>query len=126
MVHMQQGEISSHGQLIGVANCFLDTWGVASKITTGEKIEYLDYLHQLRCYSTADLLFFHESLVSNLRSKDSFDIVGRETVRFMSHLSVLQTASQPEERKGHQFQPLQMGRNCYQCSSEHLHNQCPK
>ncbi len=128
VLHPQQREISSHAQLIGAANCFLDVWVAASKILTGEKSEYLDHLRQLHHCSTADLLFFHESLVSDLQSKDSFDIVGGESVIYMSHLMVLQMASQPVEgRKGQQFQPQQMMRKCYQCEAmDHLKNQCPK
>ncbi len=127
VLHLQQGEISLHGQLIGAANCFLDIWVAASKITTSEKSEYLDHLCHLHRCSTADLLFFHESLVSDLRSKDSFDIVGRESVNFVSHLMVLQTASQPEEKRGRQSQPQQMTQRCYQCGAmDHLKNQCPK
>ncbi len=127
VVRAQQGEISSHGQLIGAANCFLDIWVAASKISTGEKSEYLDHLRRLRHCSTADLLFFHESLVSDLRSKDSFDIVGRESVKFVSHLVVLQTAGQLEEKKGRPSQSQQTIRKCYQCgATDHLRNQCPK
>ncbi len=71
MVRAQQGDISSRGHLIGAVNCFLDIWVAAGKITTSERSEYLDHLHRLRRYSIADLLFFHESLVSDLWSKDS-------------------------------------------------------
>ncbi len=100
VLHPTQTGIASHGQLLGAVNCFLDIWVAAGKISKGERSEYLDHLHQLCRYSTADLLFFHEGLVSDLRSKDSFDIVGREMVKFVSHLLVLQKASQPEERRG--------------------------
>ncbi len=99
----------------------------AGKISTGEKSEYMDYLHRLCCCSTADLLFFHESLVLDLQAKDPFNIVGRESVKFVSHLMVLQTASQPEEGKGRQLQPQQSVQRCYQCGAmDHLKNQCPK
>ncbi len=127
MVCVHQGDISSHGQLLGAVNCFLDIWVAASKITTNEKSEYLDHLHHLRRCSTADLLFFHESLVSDPWSKDSFDIVARESVKFVSHLMVLQTASQSEEKRGRQSQPQQMTQRCFQCGAmDHLKNQCPK
>ncbi len=127
MVRLQQGEISSHGKLLGAVNCFLDIWVAAGKILTGEKSTHLDHLHHLHYCSTADLLFFHESLVSDLQSKDSFHIVGRESVKFVSHLVVLQMASQPEERKGWQFQSQQTSQKYYQCGAmDHLKNQCPK
>ncbi len=44
VVHSNEAKASSHGQLIGAANCFLDIWVVAGKISAGEEMEYLDNL----------------------------------------------------------------------------------
>ncbi len=95
VVCTQQGEISLHGQLLRAVNSFLDICIAASKITTSEKSEYLDHLRHLHHYSTVDMLV--DLLVLDHWSKDSFNIVSRECVQFVSHLSVLQTASTRRE-----------------------------
>ncbi len=53
--------------------------------------------------------------------------MGRESIKFISHLVVLKTASQLEERNGQQSQPQKSVQKCFQCSAtDHLKNQCPK
>ncbi len=44
VLHSNEAEVSSHGQLIGAVNYFLDIWVIAGKTSAGEETEYLDNL----------------------------------------------------------------------------------
>ncbi len=44
LLHPNEAEVFSHGQLIGAVNCFLDIWVMARKISAREEMEYLDNL----------------------------------------------------------------------------------
>ncbi len=115
VVHLNQTDIVSHGQLLGTVNCFLNIWIAARKISTDKKSEYLDHLHWLRHCAVTDIQFFHEGLISDLRGADSFDLVGRKLTIFVSHMMVLQTAALPGEKKSQQVP--QSGWRCYQCGA---------
>ncbi len=44
LVHSNRVDVSLHGQLIWVADCFLDIGVMAGKISAGKEMEYLDHL----------------------------------------------------------------------------------
>ncbi len=97
VVQPSQTDLGSHGQVIGVANCFLNIWLATGKIDLGEKSEYLDHLHRMHCSFVADLQLFHDGLVSDLQRDDTFDIVSRKTTYFVNGSLILLMAMPLEE-----------------------------